>query len=258
MTVKMFLRVIELIEVFARERQPLALSELARLMEMPVSSCLGLIRTMEARGYICETGRRQGYYLTGRLLAMAQTIAAHDPVLGRVRPALLELRDTTRETVVLGKLRSDGLVIYLDVLDAPQSIRYMVEAGVTREAWSNSLGRALLSTLEPQARRKALQEARRMRLTEATRTSVTALSAEIDRAVARGWFGNFGESVADLAGIAWPLRIGGQAYAVSIAGPRYRIEPRTEELAALLRAACHSMDDAEHAEHAATVASQQP
>lgn len=243
----MFLRVVQVIEVFAREKQPLALSELARLMDMPVSSCLGLIRTLEARGYIYETGRRQGYYPTGRLLSMAQVIAAHDPVLDRVRPALQELRDTARETVVLGKLRGDGLVMYLAVLDAPQSIRYTVEAGETRPAWANSLGRALLSTLEPQARRKVLQQARRTPLTEATETSVAALDAAIDGGIARGWFGNFGESVADLAGIAWPVRIGGRVYAVSIAGPRYRVEPRTGELATLLRAACHSMDDAERA-----------
>lgn len=72
------LQVIEIVELFAREKQPLALSEMARLLDMPVSSCLGLIRTLEEQGYMYETGRRQGYYPTGRLLAMAQVIAAHD------------------------------------------------------------------------------------------------------------------------------------------------------------------------------------
>ena len=71
MTVKTAFRVIEIVELFAREKQPLALSEMARLLDMPVSSCLGLIRTLEEQGYMYETGRRQGYYPTGRLLAMA-------------------------------------------------------------------------------------------------------------------------------------------------------------------------------------------
>jgi len=251
MTVKMAWRVIEILELFAQEKQPLALSEMARLLEMPISSCLGLIRTLEERGYIYETGRRQGYYPTGRLLAMAQQIAAHDPVLDRVKPALLELRDTARETVVFGKLRDLAHVVYLEVADAPQRIRYAAEAGETRPSYANSLGRALLSTLEPAARRQALQGMKLAKLTEATLTGVAAIAAEIESAAARGWYGNLGESIADLAGIAWPVRIGGQAYAMSIAGPRYRVEPRIEALAAMLRAACGAIEDRDRAAFAA-------
>lgn len=242
MTVKMAFRVIEVLELFAREKQPLALSEMARLLDMPVSSCLGLIRTLEAQGYMYETGRRQGYYPTGRLLAMAQVIAAHDPVLDRVRPALEELRDGARETVLLGKFREPGTVAYLDVLSAPQSIRYTAEAGETRPAYANSMGRALLSTLAPEARRKLLAATALVPLTEATLTTPEAIEQELERSPARGWYGNLGESIPDLIGLAWPLRIGGEAYAVSVAGPRYRMEPRIEEIAAMLRAACLALE----------------
>lgn len=242
MTVKMALRVVELIELFADEKQPLALSEMARLLEMPVSTCLGLLRTLEQRGYLYETGRRQGYYPTGRLLAMAQVIAAHDPVLDRVKPALAELRDAARETVVFGKLQSPGRAVYLQVADAPQAIRYAAEAGETREAYANSLGRALLSTLDPETRRATLAAAKLQKLTDSTLTELADIEAEIARSVARGWFANLGESIPDLAGLAWPLRINGEAYAISVAGPRYRLEPRCEEIAAMLRAACLSIE----------------
>ena len=242
MTVKMALRVVELIELFAKEKQPLALSEMARLLEMPVSTCLGLLRTLEQRGYLYETGRRQGYYPTGRLLAMAQVIAAHDPVLDRVQPTLVELRDTARETVVFGKLQPPGRVVYLEVVDAPQAIRYAAEAGETREAYANSLGRALLSTLDQEARRAMLAGSALAQLTDATLTQPVAIEQEIERSVARGWFANLGESIPDLAGVAWPVRINGEAYAISVAGPRYRLEPRCEEIAAMLRAACISIE----------------
>ena len=242
MTVKMALRVVEMIELFAQEKQPLALSEMARLLEMPVSTCLGLLRTLEQRGYLYETGRRQGYYPTNRLLAMAQVIAAHDPVLDRVRPTLAELRDTARETVVFAKLQPPGRVVYLEVVDAPQATRYAAEAGETREAYANSLGRALLSTLDAQARHALLAASRMEKLTDATLTEPAAVEREIVRSLARGWFANLGESISDLAGFAWPLRIGGESYAISVAGPRYRLEPRCEEIAAMLRAACISVE----------------
>ena len=68
---------------------------------------------------------------------------------------------------------------------------------------------------------------------------------------ARGWYANLGESIPDLAGIAWPVHIGGQAYAISIAGPRYRVEPRIEEVAAMLRAACRSIEEPQRSATAA-------
>jgi DNA-binding IclR family transcriptional regulator len=242
MTVKTAFRVIEIVELFAREKQPLALSEMARLLDMPVSSCLGLIRTLEEQGYMYETGRRQGYYPTGRLLAMAQVIAAHDPVLDRVKATLEELRDAARETVVFAKFRDAGLVVYLEVLSAPQSIRYTAESGETRPAYANSLGRALLSTLDAEARRKVLDGMTLAPLTDATLTTADAIEAELQRSAARGWYGNLGESIPDLIGLAWPLRIGGEAYAISVAGPRYRMEARIEEIAAMLRSACLAIE----------------
>lgn len=245
MTVKMVSRVIEVIELFAQEKQPLALSEMARLLQMPVSTCLGLIRTLEALGYIYETGRRQGYYPTGRLLTMAQVIAAHDPVLDFVKPTLVELRDNVRETVVFGKLREDWEVVYLEVVDGPQRIRYFARAGETRHAYVNSQGRALLSTLTAQARNAAFKEMKLERLTDATLTTAAAINAEIERSKARGWFAILGETHPDLAGIAWPVRLGRQMYAVSIAGPRNRIEPRMQELSGFLRGACATIEESD-------------
>src|SRR5690606_12939726 len=101
--VKTALRVIEIIEIFAREGKPLSLTELARELEAPVSSCLGLIRTLTSQGYLYETGRRQGYYPTGRLLAMAQRIARSDPILEKVGPTLTALRDARSEERRVGK-----------------------------------------------------------------------------------------------------------------------------------------------------------
>ncbi|HWT19413.1 MAG TPA: IclR family transcriptional regulator C-terminal domain-containing protein, partial [Variovorax sp.] len=75
-----------------------------------------------------------------------------------------------------------------------------------------------------------------------TLTTPDAIEQELERSPARGWFGNLGESIPDLVGLAWPLRIGGEAYAISVAGPRYRLEPRIDEVAAMLRSACLAIE----------------
>lgn len=240
--VKTALRVIEIIEIFAREGKPLSLTELARELEAPVSSCLGLIRTLTSLGYLYETGRRQGYYPTGRLLAMAQRIARSDPILEKVGPTLTALRDAVAETVVLGKLAPSGEVVYLEVMPSPHPISYVADPGAQRHVHSNSLGKALLSLMSSEERRKLLKGRTLERFNERTLVTLEALEEEIARSRERGWFQNLGESMMDVGAIAWPLSIGGGEYAVSIAGPLYRIEPNLEPLAQQLRVACRVME----------------
>jgi len=70
------------IRAFAREGRPLSLSQLARAIGAPVSSCFGIVRTLEARGYLYEVKARGGFYPTKLLFEHARVIASHDPRFG--------------------------------------------------------------------------------------------------------------------------------------------------------------------------------
>lgn len=243
--VKTALRVIEIIEIFAREGRPLALSELARHLDAPVSSCLALMRTMASLGYLYETGRRQGYYPTGRLLAMAQRIARSDPILERVAPSLQELRQASAETVVLGKLDQDARIVYLEVLPSSNPISYVAVPGEKKDLHANSLGKALLSTMEPAERRRLLGEEPFDRYNDRTLTSLADLEADIALSLERGWFENRGESIPDVGAVAWPLTLSGNHYAISIAGPLYRIDGDLQNHARKLRVACRFIEQSQ-------------
>ncbi len=240
--VKTALRVIEIIELFAREARPLALSELAKLLGVPVSSCLALLRTLSSLGYLYEAGRRQGYYPTGRLLAMAQRISKADPILEKVQPSLEELRDTTTETVVFAKLDVNNRVLYLDVLASPHPISYVAVAGAQKDLHANSLGKALLSTLDAADRHKLLAHHPMPAYNPRTLVTVDAIEGDIQDSLKRGWFANLGESMPDVGAIAWPVKISGNDYAISIAGPLYRIESHIEEHSKKLRVACRFLE----------------
>ena len=71
MDVKTASRVLDVLNLFADERRPLTYSEMARLLEIPLSSCHGLLKTMVAHGFLYDFGSRQGYYPTQRLLHVA-------------------------------------------------------------------------------------------------------------------------------------------------------------------------------------------
>lgn len=116
MDVKLVARTLDLFELFAAERRPLPLTELARLLNVPASSCLAMARTLVSRGYLYEVRKRGGYYPTRRLQTIAAAIDATDPVVDIVHPHLVALRDASHETAVLGKIQGVS-VTYLDVVE---------------------------------------------------------------------------------------------------------------------------------------------
>ena len=225
-----------LFEAFAEEARPLSLSELGRLLSIPVSSCFALIRTFENAGYIYEVRRRSGYYPTKRLLAVAQRIAASDPLLDRLEPTLSRLRDETGETVVVAKLQGPR-VVYLDVFESRQTIRYSAQIGDFRDPHANSLGKALLAALDPETRRQLLTKYHWKAHTKHTIVSPTEFEAQLKASATRGWFSNLGEGMVDIAGVACALLLEGEPYAISVAGPFYRMEQGIEAHAKSLLAA---------------------
>jgi IclR family transcriptional regulator, acetate operon repressor len=236
-SVKTALRVIEIIEIYAQEGRSLTLTELSKRLDAPMSSCLGLIRTLVSRGYLYETGKRQGYYPTARLLHTAQRIAHNDPVLERMQPIMESLRDTTGETVVFGQLQ-DNRVRYLDVCESPNPVRYITAPGDLREPQINSIGRAILGASSDDARNQVLDKLSfAPEATAHASVSRETLESQLRQWREQGWYPNFGESFADLGGVAIPIMIGDAIYGLSVAGPLYRVQPRAAEIVAALRAA---------------------
>ena len=238
MHVKTAGRTLDLFEAFAREGKPLSLSQLARAIGAPVSSCFGIVRTLEARGYLYEVKARAGYYPTKLLFERARAIASRDPLAERFVPLLEKLRDETGETVLLAK-RLERQAVYLIVLDSLHSIRYSPKVGEFRPLHASASGKALLGSVAPALRNALLSGMKLPRVTSRTITSRAALEADLGEGRARGWYVTHGESVADLMAVAVPVTVTGETYSVALAGPMHRLDsalPRYAKLLVELRA----------------------
>ena len=233
MHVKTAGRTLDLFEAFARERKPLSLSQLARAIGAPVSSCFGIVRTLEARGYLYEVKARGGFYPTKLLFEHARVIASHDPLAERFVPLLEKLRDQTGETVLMSK-RLDRQAVYLEVLDSLHSIRYSPKVGELRPLHASASGKALLGSLPTAARNELLTGMKLPRVTSRTITSRAALEADLEQGRKRGWYVTRGETVADLMAVAVPVAVNGEIYSVALAGPMHRMDGALKRHAKLL------------------------
>jgi IclR family transcriptional regulator, acetate operon repressor len=227
-------------EAFAERGEPLTLSELARVLAIPVSTCFNLMRTLQARGYLYEVGGRKTFYPTARWLVKSMAIARHDPVQQQLQRHLERLRDDTGETVILGK-RVGERVIYLSVVEGAHTIRYTANVGDLKPLHSSAAGKALLGALPPSERESLVSRLKLARVTPATITQRAQLLREVEEGVKRGHFVTRAENVADVMAVAAPVTVGGDNYAIVVAGPIHRVDPKAQAHARRLAAVCRAI-----------------
>jgi DNA-binding IclR family transcriptional regulator len=236
-------RTLDVFEMFAAEKRRLSLTDMSRILAIPISSCHDVVRALEARGYIYEAAPRAGYYPTRRLLGICETISAHDSLVQRAEPLLQRLKEKLEETITLAK--ATGMRIsYLLVAEPRHPIRYSVTVGSEiRSMHATSAGKAFLSTL-PEADLKAfLKSAELKRLTPRTITGKSQLLADIRRSRQRGWFLNREESLEGVITISCPFTWSLGVYIVTVAGPPARMEKKLERAVKLLIETCRELSD---------------
>ena len=216
---------LQMFEAFAGHGKPMTLSELSRRLEIPTSTCFGLMRTLEARGYLYEVGGRKTFYPTARWLTKAREIEKHDPINELIRPHLVKLRDASEETVILSKRLGDS-VIYLDVIESRQTIRYTAEVGDLKSMNRTSSGKALLGAMPERERDGLLLQLHGASGARLTAVQRGQLKTDLARAAKDGWYVGRGETSMDVMGVAVPVRLAGDVFAMGIAGPLSRMDPR--------------------------------
>lgn len=238
--VKTAVRTLEAFEAFGRIRKPLTLSELARTIGVPLSSCHGLVATLRNRGYVYSVGNNRQVYPTRRILDVAEAIVRNDPLLEAAAPILARLRDDTGETVILGAREGDA-VVYLEVIEGLHTIRYSAKPGEMKPLHSSAIGKATLASLDEADLAKTISRIALERITPATLTDEDALGRDLEKGRRRGLFVTRGENVADVMGMAAPTTPGGQALAVALAGPVQRMEDSFDAHAERLRQAAREL-----------------
>lgn len=224
---KIVKRTLEFIELFADQRRPLSLSEISRLLDIPMSSCFDVIRSLQEAGYLYELGQRAGYYPTQRIVRLAAQISEHDPILARADLQLRELRDEFDESVSLSQ--ASGLTAkYLLVYEPSHALRFNVRVGdELRSLTATSVGKALLASLPP-ADLDAVLKKKLVAMTEHSITDPEALRRNIAEGEQRGIFINRQESALTMLTLSVRFIWNRARYFVTIAGPMHRMEPRLE------------------------------
>jgi DNA-binding IclR family transcriptional regulator len=226
-------RLLAILEMFEREKRPLSSKELSDLCRIPASTCHNLVHILLKNNYIYQTGNRKDLYPTRKLYDMGAVLLEHDMILRRLLPAMDVLRETTRETIILGK-RQRGHIVYLEVLDSPEVIRYSARPGDIKPL-SSCIGKTTLSVLKPDEIRALLEEFPLRELTDKTITDFDAVMADLELGRQRGFFTTHGENVADVTALAVPISLNNELFGLAVAGPSHRVYAHFDRISGALK-----------------------
>lgn len=215
-------RLLSIFEMFEKERRPLSLKELSELCRIPPSTCHNLVHMLLKRSYLYQVGQRKDLYPTRRLYDMGAAILATDLVLQRLMPVMEELREATRETVILGKLQKD-CVVYLEVLEGPEVIRYSAQPGDIKPLHSTCIGKTILASLSEDEVRRLFQDNQPAKVTQNTIVSIEQLMDDLERGRRQGFFTTHGENVVDVTALAAPISVNNTLFGLAVAGPSHRV-----------------------------------
>ncbi|MEO7116710.1 MAG: IclR family transcriptional regulator [Caldimonas sp.] len=230
-------RLIAIFEAFQASQRPLSLTELAEAAKIPKSTCHAIVGTLIAKGYLYSLAKPRALYPTKRMYDVARDISEKDPFMERASDLLERLRDSSRETVILGK-RQGGSVVYLQVLEGLHVVRYSAKPGEFKPLHSSAIGKAMLGALKESELRAWVTDTALATITNTTLTDPQALVDDILQSRRAGYFLTRGENVSDVWAIAAFINVNTEVFGIAIAGPRHRMEGSLPEYARLLVSTC--------------------
>ena len=150
----------------------------------------------------------------------------------------------TGESAFLTTLAADAAaVVFIDVVETDQLIRYTVNVGQRSPLHATANGKAILAVLPVAERETVIRSLPLKRYTDRTITTLPALRCALDDIRDQGVAVSIDESVRGASGIAAPVydRDGRVIGACAVGGPTDRIKPRLRSLGSDVKSTARSI-----------------
>lgn len=212
------------IELLAKTDAGLTISEIHRILKLPLSSAATILYTLESLGYLEREETTNKYTLGVRLLSFSRKIADQLNLVGRCQSLLEEL---VQESSLTGHLavRRGGDLICVARIPGPGMIQVSSYVGMRWPVHASAVGKALLAFLPAEECARVLANVDLRSVTPHTVTSVSALKAQFRKFREVGYSWEISESELGVACIAAPVFGPGQEViaAISLVGSTQQI-----------------------------------
>jgi IclR family acetate operon transcriptional repressor len=206
-----------------RHPDGLALTELAKLVGLPVSTTHRLLTDLAELGFATVDQETKRYSVGLRVLELAQGVALGKTVGKTAAEPMADLTVETEETTILSMI--DGTeIVYIQRVDPNRAVRISAYVGQRGPAFCTSTGKVLLAEMPAERRQAILALTDYERYAPNTTTDPEAVREEIEEAAKNGYAFVDGEYDPDIRAIAVPVKgpDGSCIAALCIAAPAFR------------------------------------
>lgn len=223
--VKSAARTLAVIEYVAR-RGSVSFTDVVADLQLPRSSTHGLVRTLEAAGWLRQSPGSRLYSLGLRAWQVGQQYTGHRGLAEVATPLMDELAARSGETVQLALL--DGVDnVYVAISLSASPMRLASSVGMRLPAHATGIGKALLSQLDESEAERRLRAATLEHMTDNTVIDVDQLLRILAEVRRTGHAVDDEEYVLGCRCVALPLTSaapGGQISALSLTMPSFRTD----------------------------------
>jgi len=200
-------RMLDILDCFMSEDR-LMLMEIAKEVELPVSTAYRLVQTLEERKFLKRDGSSKRFSLGEKIgdLLEAYTGGRFDLLRCAAMRPMEDLSGKHNETVRLF-VRDGGYKLCVEAVESTRDLRHIVKTGERHNLIRGAAGKVLLAYM-PDPQRQAIVENEN-------------LDDSIEKVLVNGYAVSFGEREEGLVGIAAPIFFGMDRMiaTVSLSGP---------------------------------------
>jgi DNA-binding IclR family transcriptional regulator len=231
-------RALQLIEVFARSRGPLSITDLSKTLDLPPSTVHRLVQTLMTLSYVVQYPQSKRYGPGRGIAEVTRSMILKYEFTRHAQPFLERLVEQTGETANLAALYGSS-AIYLNQVESPSAMRVSNNVGSLVPLHCTAVGKIFLADFAPRTLRDTLQHTGLNALTDRTISSRKLLERDLERVRVKGYALDDEEFTPGARCIAVALRgsSGATIAALGLSAPASRLElGRVPAFAALIRA----------------------
>ncbi len=206
-----------------------SLLEITKMVELNKSTVHRLLHTLIYKGYVIQDESNSHYALTPKILHLGQQIIDDMDIIRVAKPYLNKLNEKTGEVVHLVMIEGNN-AIYIDKIEAKNTIRMYSYVGKSIPLYSSAVGKAFLALSDDKTRERYWDVllSNVEQFTEHTLMTEEALLKDFEGIRQRGYAIDKEENELGVICVAAPIYNHRKdiQYAISISTPKFRL---TEE-----------------------------
>lgn len=214
----------QVIELIAHNEKGLTVQEMVNALSHSKTSIYRIVCSLEEMGYLRKNQETNSFSITKKLFRIGLSSLGTTTIIEHAYEPMRRLRDSLRETVVLGTLMGTKIVILEQVIGS-HHFSFILKPGVGVCLHASAPGKAMMAYVSEEERTEILKKIDFIPYTENTITNTADYLKELEKVRTFGCGIDMGEELTGVRCIGAPVfnQAGKVAAAIWITGPAERL-----------------------------------